>query len=351
MSHGGDVYGRGSALDFSISVNARPTPRKLRDALLGAVDCVGAYPDLLQRDFREVAARVCRVRPERIWGVAGASEAFVAVANRLRPKRALLVRPCFSGYRRALEASGDCEIVEYPTREENGFALDDEILNWIDDSIDAFFFANPNNPTGRAIAPELTDRVLKKCAAVGAAAIVDESFLRMTDVARSVRARVDEFENLVVVDSLTKLFAIPGARVGCVVARERRLDAIRAALPEWNMSAFALAAGVACFELIEEETFVSESLREITRERAFLTDALRELGLRVYESDANFILFRGAGTLGRRLLERDVLIRDCRDFGGLTEGFYRIAARRRQENEKLVATMAEVVGKPSGDGR
>ena len=343
--HGGDVYGREVRYDFSVSVNPLGTPSTVRDALVAAVAKVGAYPDLFQRDFRERVAAVDGVLPSQVWGGNGASEFFPAIVDWLRPKRALLWSPCFSGYRRALATRGDCEIVEYPLCERDGFAPTDAALSAITDEIDVVFWANPNNPTGKVVPSSLTDRLLERCAATGTAVVVDESFLRLADGAESVRRRVSKFPKLFVVDSFTKLFAIPGARVGYLVSREENIEKVAAGLPEWNLSTFAAEAGRECLNLIESGTFLEDSRRVVREERRYLTDALRGLGLRVYDSDANFLLFyRPTPNLTERLLERKILIRDCRNFSGLSEGYYRIAALDHEKNALLVAALAELLG-------
>ena len=343
--HGGDVYGREVRRDFSVSVNPLGTPPTVGAALVAAVAKVGAYPDLFQRDFRERVAAVDGVLPSQVWGGNGASEFFPAIVDLLNPKRALLWSPCFSGYRRALAALRDCEIVEYPLSERDGFALTDAALDAIDDAVDVVFWANPNNPTGRVVPASLTDRLLDRCATTGTAVVVDESFLRLADGAKSVRRRVSKYPKLFVVDSFTKLFAIPGARVGYLVSREENIEKVAACLPEWNLSTFAAEAGRECLNLIESGEFLEESRRAICEERRYLTAALRALGLRVYDSDANFLLFYcPAQNLTDRLLEKKILIRDCRNFSGLSEGYYRIAVLDREKNAVLVAALAELLG-------
>ena len=341
--HGGDVYGRDVQYDFSVSVSPLGTPSSVRNALLSVVAKVGAYPDPLQREFRERVAKVDGVRPTQVWGGNGASEFFPAIVDWLRPKRALIWTPSFYGYRRALAARGDCEIVEYPLEERDGFAPTDAALEAITDAIDVVFWANPNNPTGRIVPPDLTNRLLERCAATGTAVVVDESFLRMADGAESVRRRVDDFPNLYVVDSFTKLFAIPGVRAGYMIAREDNLKEIVARLPEWNMSSFAERAGLECLTYLEHDGYAKTTMNSVRYERRYVTGAFRKLGLRVYESGSNFFLFFSPKRdLAKRLLARKILIRDCRNFPGLTEGYYRVALLEHEKNRALVDALTAI---------
>ena len=96
---------------------------------------------------------------------------------------------------------------------------------------------------------------------------------------------------------------------------------------------------------IQEEDFLKESIALIKRERRYLTDGLRELGLRVIDSDVNFLLFKGPEDLGEKMKEEGILIRDCSNYTGLGPGWYRIAVRLHEENEELLRTVREVLGK------
>ena len=345
MIHGGDIYGRKVRYDFSVSVNPSQRPEAVRDAMVAAAERVEAYPDIMQREFREKLAQFERLEPDEIWGGNGASELLMGIAYWLRPKRAALLAPCFYGYRHVLSALGDCQIVEFPLDVTHGFLLSEEFLDWLAVvDVDALFIANPNNPTGRLVAPGLMAQILARCRAAGAAVVLDESFLRTSSGGRSERRRLAEFPNLYVVDAFTKLFAIPGARAGYVVSAAENIAGVRSRLPEWNMSSFATSAALACLETMATTDFVAESVHTIERERRYLTDALRSMGLRVFDSDTNFLLFYSETPLARALLTKGILIRDCRNFAGLTAGFYRIAVRARAENEILVAAIAELLG-------
>jgi threonine-phosphate decarboxylase len=144
--------------------------------------------------------------------------------------------------------------------------------------------------------------------------------------------------------AFTKSFAVPGLRAGYMISHDTgRLGAVARHLPEWNMSVIAERAGEAAAEILRDTDYLAESLERIEAEREYLTAELRNLGLRVYESDTNYMLFESRPDLYDRLLEKGILIRKCANFSGLDESFFRIAVRTHEDNEELVSALAEVL--------
>ena len=150
------------------------------------------------------------------------------------------------------------------------------------------------------------------------------------------------YPGVVIVRAFTKLYAMPGVRLGYLVCSDAALtEAIRADLPEWNLSVFAQQAGcVAC----GQRAYVEHSVAFVCRERAWLTEQLSEIGITVFASNANFLMIKDGRPLAKELLKKGILIRDCSNYRGLSGGYYRIAVRRREENERLLAALAQVTG-------
>ena len=113
-------------------------------------------------------------------------------------------------------------------------------------------------------------------------------------------------------------------------------------LPEWNVSLPAQAAGIAA---LEQEGYLEASRVFVKLQRAFLEKGLQKLGAKVYQSDANFLLFQWKDEeLYEKLLKQGYLIRDCQDYEGLGKGYYRIAVKNRMENEMLLQTIETMQG-------
>lgn len=332
MIHGGDIYGKKIEYDLSVNLNPNPCPKEIMSSLKRAINDVGKYPDIAQRDFRIAVAEAENkllggsfLTKDNVLGGNGASELIFAIIRLISPKNVLLPVPGFYGYRHGLMALDDVNIKEFILREEECFALTEELAAEITKDTDLVILTNPNNPTGRAIGGEVLEHILKKCASVGAAVLIDECFLHLCQGAVSAVRYFDEIPNLFVLNAYTKLFGIPGVRIGYVMAAPENIDRLRRYIPEWNMSAFALEAGRACAEHICATDFASDSMKLITKERKELVHFLESRKIKVYPSDTCFVLVRTGDDLYNNLLDKKVLIRDCSNFVGLSKGYYRIA--------------------------
>lgn len=231
--------------------------------------------------------------------------------------------------------------------EENGFRPTSVCLDDIRfEKPDMIFFTNPGNPSGTIISKDLILEAAEAMAAHGGITVVDECFLELTDRYQeySVSWSAGTQPGLFVLNAFTKTYAIPGVRMGFLICPSKEdADRIGRILPEWNLSVFAQSAGIAA--VVTSPDYLERAREMIRTGRRFLTGRLREMGLRVCESEACYLLFYADPDLHlyERLLEKKILIRDCSDYRGLGSGWYRIAVRRKEENERLMEQMDEVL--------
>ena len=123
--HGGDIYRQQVTYDFSVNINPIGLPDAVRQVMENSGDLAMQYPDLQCQKLRIKLADCLGIRPEQILCGNGASELILAVCHMLRPKKALLSAPCFSGYETALQAVGT-EVIRVPLSEADGFAFTEE---------------------------------------------------------------------------------------------------------------------------------------------------------------------------------------------------------------------------------
>lgn len=348
-THGGDIVGaraiwKGELLDFSANLNPLGMPESVRKAAEDAVREAIHYPDPLCRELCAAIARRDNVTPEHILCGNGAADLVFRLAFSQRPRRVLVTAPTFSEYEDAVRAAGG-EVVYHRLTPENDFDLTEAVLDDLDDSLDMAFFCTPNNPTGRLINRDLMLRILERCREKGIRVVVDECFLSLSDPGEqvSLAEELESFSNLVLLRAFTKSYAIPGLRLGyCLSADTALLDGLSRCAQPWSVSGPAQAAGLAA---LAEPEHPARARQLIAVERSWLTDALRELGLQVFPSQVNYILFRAPGVddLKERLLARGVLIRSCANYVGLGSDYYRVAVRPHRENEGLIGAMKEVL--------
>lgn len=344
FEHGGDIYTNAGVVDFSANINPLGMPKRVVEALREGVEAYDAYPDPTCRDLRDALARAEGVPAENIVCTAGATDLMHRVCAAVRPGRALVTAPCFSGYEQALEQVG-AAIERHVLREEDDFALTDaildcELLNPLADRAgDIVFLCTPNNPTGLTIGRDLLVRILRSAWEVGAVLVLDECFLDFTHEASAVPLCRD-FPNLVVMKAFTKLYAMAGVRLGYGICRDPRLvAALNDVGQPWTVSTPAQVAGVAA---LQEPGWIERTLSYVDEQRAVLARGLAACRLRVIPGQANYLMFQSERSLYEPLLQRGFLIRRCANYVGLDDSWYRIAVRTAQQNAAFLAALKEV---------
>ncbi|MCR4837424.1 MAG: histidinol-phosphate aminotransferase family protein [Eubacterium sp.] len=364
MAHGGDRYRNRVEYDFSINVNPLGMPEVLRKALMCGIENAGFYPDPRQEAVRQAAALFYGERartelsPEWVIPGNGASELITAVMQVLRPKNVLLPVPCFTGYSHAAygitftDKAEKIMIREYQTQEKRGFQpFSDFLAEFMDHTskeTDLLILANPCNPGGMMMDYQVLRAILKAAAWRHIPVLLDECFFEFTVRKEESGLRLqEEYSNLLVLRAFTKIFAMPGVRLGCLFCRDEELgERIRRALPEWNLSSFAEAVMISAgkqrrrlYGFLDKTVRETASLRESMLRRIEGISADRNRKITTFPSVSNFLLTTGWGmpgkTLAGELLKRGILVRCCGDMSPLNDDYIRLAVRPEEEQDKL----------------
>ncbi|MCX8191881.1 MAG: aminotransferase class I/II-fold pyridoxal phosphate-dependent enzyme, partial [Nitrososphaerales archaeon] len=221
-----------------------------------------------------------------------------------------------------------------------------EQLIWnLTKDIDLLILCNPNNPTGRILSRRELEKVVDEAYRRSVLVFLDEDFIEFVPnhESHTLAAMVNEFTNLFIIRSFTKSFALTGLRIGYGIACEEMIKLISNGKIPWNINTLAELAALAS---LSDTQYLKKTYELIKRERSYLYRELRRIGgLRPYPTDANFILIdtRGSGLAGSELKEKllnyNVLIRDCRSFRGLDEYYIRVSVRTRDENRILIESL------------
>lgn len=336
--HGGDVYRNKVSLDFSVNINPLGVPKNVEEALREAVNRCYEYPDIQALEVKEAVAKKLSVSKEYLLFGNGASEIFMGIMHALKPKKVLLPVPSFYGYEYVAEAAGS-KITYFPMKKENAFLPGDGLFGQLTEETDLLFLANPNNPTGKLLDGKYLKKLLDKCKEKDIYVVLDECFISFCEGEASCVSEIEKYPNLLIVQAFTKSHAIPGVRLGYLINSNPTLvQRIAKQLPEWNLSIFAQEAGIAC---TKEDAYIERTVEYVQKEREFLLDRLKTLGIQVFSGTGNFILIYTEEPLSELLLERGILIRDCQNFKGLSKGYYRIAVKNREENKILLREIGE----------
>ena len=340
--HGGDIYSNDVKLDFSVNVNPLGIPEAVKTALYEEVANCDKYPDITADRLKKAVSEMLAVPKEYVLFGNGASELFIAIIHGITPKKTVIPVPSFYGYEYAAKAA-EGEIVYYETKKENDFCLQSDFLSVLTEEVELLFLANPNNPTGNLMSRKELIKVLDHCRDKGIYVVLDECFIEFCDRGCSMLQEIERFSNLILVRAFTKIFAIPGVRLGYLVCSNPLLsDKIGRQLPEWNLSCFAQAAGYKC---AMQATFVEKTVAYIEKEREFLKSGSMQADCQVFPGKGNFLLIYSKQPLYNKLLEKGILIRDCANFRGLSKGFYRIAVKSKKENEALLREVLRLLRK------
>ena len=227
--------------------------------------------------------------------------------------------------------------------EADDFRLTSAFLEAITPGVEMVFLCEPNNPTGLATPRPLLERVVERCAQVGALLVADECFGDLLDdpAAHTLTGLLARFPNLLILKAFTKLYAMAGVRLGyCLCADPALLVAMQATGQPWAVSTLAQAAGLAA---LGEQDYVARVRTLVRAQRPWLADALAGLGLRVVPGQANYLLFYSPTPLAQPLEARGILIRSCANYPGLGEGWYRVGVRTAAENQRLAAALGPVL--------
>ncbi len=343
--HGGDIYSNVDCLDFSANINFLGMPAAVRNAVINSIDKCVHYPDVRMTELKSAISEREQLDLDYIICGNGAAELIYAVTAAVKPKKALIFAPSFHEYEQSL-ANANAELMVFELKEENSFLFGEKeetkFLNMIDSNTDIVFICNPNNPTGILTDRTIIERILARCERNNSLLVVDECFLDFVDNKElfSMRDFVSKSKNIFVLKAFTKIFAMPGLRLGYGLCSDSYLiKKIKNILQPWNVSVPAQAAGVVASGL---KHFEKETLDALLTEKRYLLNAFDLKGIRVYGSAANFLFFKEDVDFGKKMRSENILVRDCSNYRGLQSGFYRIAVRSHSENKEFINCLNKI---------
>ncbi len=323
-------------LDFSTNLNPLGPPSWLPERLMNALAGVERYPDPTYREACAAIAEAEGVAPEAVLLTNGGAEAIFLAAALHAGRRAVIVQPTFSEYARACRQHGLA--VSSLDLEGEVFALDDERAQGAMARCDVMFLCRPNNPTGNLVSAAVVERLLAAGLEHGSTLVVDEAFIDFITPDQRLTPLLARYPNLVLLRSLTKYYAIPGLRLGYVLASADRIARLRELQMPWSVN--QLAASLPPL-LLADRSFAARTQRWFVTEHPRLHDRLVAAGLRVVPSRANFFLVQpeagpeASDALFAFLLRSGILARHTRNFPGLDGAWLRLALRDSTENDQL----------------
>ena len=219
--------------------------------------------------------------------------------------------------------------------EGNDFTInvDDVIKSIKENDPKLTIICNPNNPTGTIIKRDDVLRIVKSTDNV---VIVDEAYMEFSN--ESVVDEIENYDNLIVVKTMSKAFSMAGIRTGYLIANEELVKTIEKVRPPYNLN--SISALLATKALKQKEKMLSY-VENLKVEREKIYEKLIDMGVKAYKSGANFVFFSSPiDNLAEKLIDNDVLIRK---FGGKLDNYYRVTVGSPKENEAFLNAMKKIV--------
>lgn len=332
-------------IDFSASINPLGYPKNVRKVVLENFDDIVHYPDIDCTDLRKCIAQKTGHADDEIIVGNGSTELFYLIPRTLKPAKGIVFQPTFSEFAEALKCS-HADVVHHMLMEENSFCFHYHDGYFHDKKGEVAFLCNPNNPTGQLVERDVILDMVKQHSQV--MFVIDEAFIDFVDEPEkySVINEVDKVRNLIVVRSLTKFYGFPGLRIGYLVANRELVRKMMEYKEPWSVNTLAQCAAMAA---LEDKEFISRSREFMSQERLFLYNEISHIhGLSPYKPTVNYILVKIAmvdmtsALLQKQLLGHGIAIRDCSNFIGLGNKYFRVAVRTREENVKLIHALKSV---------
>ena len=307
--HGDDLYKyKNVEMNFSTNIFNHFDHSRLFAYLSEKLPLITSYPEPAPASLERTIARQTGVEADCIMVTNGATEAIYLIAQCFSGKTQHILQPTFAEYGDACSMYGSRIHTLSKITPSDRFGNDDTV-----------WFCNPNNPTGTVTDHDVVSAVISNNP--DTLFIIDQSYSHYT-LKRTLQPRERACQgNVLLLNSMTKDFGIPGLRLGFVTASRRLISLLRSHRMPW-------------------------SVNSLCSERERVGKLIEELGIMTYPSDSNMLLCRlpesDAATLKEFLVaSHSILIRDASNFETLTPQHFRIAVQTREENDKLIKSLEE----------
>jgi threonine-phosphate decarboxylase len=356
--HGGNVWELSDKykipvyqlIDFSISTNPLGAPETAIESIRENLNLIKHYPNPDPEWLLEVLAKSTGVEPNNIVLGNGSTE-LIYLFNEVfleSEYEAIIPVPSFSEYKAAIERFGGNMTFLTCTSSKNFQLNVEELESTISKKTRIIFLCNPNSPTGVLYEKADLMRIIKFAAERNVFVFLDEDYIDFVNDGKrySMAEYVNEYNNLFVLRSLTKFFGLAGVRIGFGIGSPSLVKFLKKAKMPWSVNSLAMFATAAA---VKDADFIKRSRILVSNSRREMREMFKSIPwLKVYPSETNFLLIeitRGDLTstqLRDGLAKRGLLIRDCKDFDGLNDRFFRVTVRRPEENKKLIEQIKSI---------
>lgn len=326
-------------IDFSANINPLGPPAALKDKWPDFYHEIMVYPDPQAKVLTEKIAEKEQIPADSILIGNGGAELITLIARMLKGKKVLIVQPTFSEYEKAC-LMNQCEIL-YHSLKEPDYELNLDELRIKLQKTDAVFLCNPNNPTGRQFSTSTILSLMEECEKLDCFFILDEAFFDFLSEYDSFVPYIRRFSKFIIIRSMTKMFAIPGIRLGYLLAGPSIVAELSPLQSHWSVNALALRIGELC---IQNDGFIQMTKAYLDSERKRLFEFYKNQHFWVSPSEVNFYLMKDPTQkdqfeLFGYLLDQGMIPRHTYNFPGLEGRWLRFAIKSQAENSRLLEVL------------
>ena len=328
--HGDDTYRYGDQIkiNFSSNIYQRADLSELKHYLATRLDAIGNYPEPEPRALEALIAEKLEISPDMVMVTNGANEAIYLIAQLYRHWASVIPQPTYNEYADACRMFG--HTISYDRNDELNILPEDRI----------YWLCNPDNPTGNVLLKSLITHIIRKHPRY--LHVIDQSYANYTLQPMLQPKELLDCYNVMIIQSLSKKYCVPGLRLGYLTASPIIIERLRDIRQPWTVNALAIEAGK---WLVEHDPKVLPDLNEYLEEAQRLKQALAEIeGLMVMDTQTHYMLvnidWATSLELKNWLIENHgILIRDASNFHSLDDHCFRVAAQTPEENDALISAI------------
>lgn len=335
---------------FNANLNPKGIPESVTQAIKENISSIVKYPDIYYNKLKTAVSSYVGAPLENIVMGNGSTDLLKLYGALLLPKKALLLTPGPSEFENVLSAY-NVELSFYDLKEEDDFKLDmDDLISQLTDDLDLIIIANPNNPTSKKI--ELADirKLTEACKEKNIFLIIDEMYIEFLDDYKKYTAvpLTEEFDNISVIRSVSKFFAVPGLRFAyAIMNNPEHKEIIDLTTTKNNIASLT---AIAITDMFKDEEYITESQSMIHTERSLVYLAMStSKTIKLIKPDANFMLVKllkddlSSSDVAMHCNQRGIIIRKCDDIRGLSDKYIRMCFMKPKQNDLMVNTILEIV--------
>lgn len=335
---------------YNSNLNPMGVPESVKKALSENLGGIIRYPSEYYGDLKKSISLYSGADEENIVLGNGLSDMLRLYCSLIIPQKALILSPTATEYERVLSIYG-CEVSYYELDEEKDYVLDiKDFVSKLDSSYDMIILGNPNNPTSQIIGREDMELIAEVCKELEIFLIIDEMYIEFTEDYEKLTSTslVKEFDNIAVLRSVSKFFAVPGLRLSySIISNPSHLEMISITVAPNKISTLTAAA---CTAMFKDKKYIEESRSQIHTERNLIFSAMNtNKNVKLFKPYANFMLVKilkddlSAQAIEEHCHTKGIIIRNCSNFHGLDNKYIRFCFMKPKQNDLLVNTILELL--------